>query len=301
MGFYVPWLADAARLTGYPVVETPGWRSRGHGPMRAVEGVVMHHTANPQPGNYPSLRIVRDGRAGLAGPLAQLGLGRDGTVYIIAAGLSYHGGASSWAGFHDLNDEFLGIEAESAGTRDDWTTAQRDAYPRLVAALLHYMRRGADRVGLHREVCRPAGRKIDAAYWDGSQTRARITWLLADPLTRIPRFNHAEADTTREDDMALANFPISGKGILTLICTVGKASGITSAAWISATVGEGSGSVRCFAQSDAGGVHDWTWNLKSSNGFCKREYEALRDGVTQVIIHHDLTGRGVIALETKPK
>lgn len=194
---WIPWLADAARLTGYPVVECPDWRSHGHGGLRALNTVTGHHTANPQRGDYPSLNIVRNGRGDLAGPLSQYGLGRSGTIYVIAAGQCWQAGASRWAGFTDLNDEGIGIEAESAGTRDDWTPEQRDCYPRLIAAILHYMRRGEDRFGFHKEVCVPRGRKIDAAYWDGDTTRKRIKWLLGDPLKRIPRF----AAPPKEEDI----------------------------------------------------------------------------------------------------
>lgn len=183
-GIYVPWLADAARLTGCPVVELAGWRTRGHGGMAAVEGVVCHHTAGPKTGEYPSLAVVRDGRAGLAGPLANFGLGRSGTVYVNAAGLAWHAGVSSWAGFSDLNSRFLGIEAEDDGD-GVWTDAQLDAYPRLVAALLYYMRRGAERACMHRE-CAP-GRKIDAAGIDAPALRARVAQMLTDPLRLIPR------------------------------------------------------------------------------------------------------------------
>lgn len=186
MTIMVPWLADAARLTGYPVVEVAGWRTRGHGGFRAVEGVVLHHTADG-PGEYPSLRVVRDGRADLAGPLCNYGLGRSGTIYVVAAGVAWHAGASRWAGFTDLNDEFLGIEAESKGTLDDWTPAQHDAYPRLVAAALYYMRRDASRAAGHKEVCLPAGRKIDPAFWDLTGHRATVAGMLADPVRRIPR------------------------------------------------------------------------------------------------------------------
>lgn len=215
MGLYVQWLAEAARLTGYPVVEVPGWRGLGHGGMRVCETVTGHHTANPQSGDYPSLNIVRNGRGDLAGPLAQYGLGRSGTIYVIAAGLCYQAGASRWAGFIDLNDEGIGIEAESAGTWDDWTPEQRDCYPRLVAACLYYMRRGAERFGFHKEVCVPHGRKIDAAYWDGPQTRERIAWLLGDPLHRIPRFAAAEPAPAelikrRTDPMATIPLVVGG-------------------------------------------------------------------------------------------
>jgi len=173
---YVPWLVDAARSTGYPVVEVAGWQTRGHGGMRAVEGVVGHHTATADsaPGDYPSLDIVTNGRADLAGPLCNLGLGRSGTIYVVAAGCAYHAGASRWLGFLDLNDEFLGIEAESAGT-GGWTDAQLDAYPKLVAALLRYMSRDVDRYAGHKDVCVPAGRKIDPVGIDTEWLRHRAT------------------------------------------------------------------------------------------------------------------------------
>jgi hypothetical protein len=170
---YVPWLADAARSTGYRVVEIAGWRTRGHTGLRLLEVVVGHHTATPATarGDYPSLGVVANGRTGLSGPLANLGLGRDGTIYVIAAGVGYHAGASRWAGYVDLNDESIGIEAESPGD-GTWTLAQRDCYPKLVAALLRYMSRGVDRYAGHKDVCVPTGRKPDPAGIDSGQLRA---------------------------------------------------------------------------------------------------------------------------------
>lgn len=193
------WLADAARLTGYPVVEVPGWQQRGHGPMAGAEGAVLHHTAGPASGDYPSLGVVRDGRPDLAGPLAHLGLGRTGTIYVVAAGLCWHAGPSRWAGFSDLNSRFVGIEAESTGVRRadggwDWTPAQLDVLPRLVAALLRWMGRPADRCCAHRECAIPAGRKIDPAGIDMAAFRAQVTTLLTHP----DRIRHDQ-----EDDMAI--------------------------------------------------------------------------------------------------
>jgi hypothetical protein len=194
-GIYVPWLADAARLTGYPVVEIAGWRTRGHGGMSSVEGVVLHHTAGPKQGEYPSLAVVRDGRAGLPGPLANYGLGRSGTVYVNAAGLAYHAGASQWQGddpdgrpftFQNLNARFLGIEAEDDGD-GTWTLEQRDCYPRLAAALCYFMRRPAARVCGHRECAMPLGRKPDPTGIDLPALRSTVASYLADPLRLIPR------------------------------------------------------------------------------------------------------------------
>lgn len=206
MGVYVPWLVDAARMTGYPVVEVDGWQRRGSRSMRRVEGVVAHHTANPSTrGDYPSLKIVSSGRAGLRNSLSAFGLGRSGTVYVIAAGESWHAGASAWAGHQDLNDEFLGIEAESCGTGDDWTREQRDCYPRLAAAILYYMRRGADRLAGHKEVCLPRGRKIDPAFWNMDDFRGKVAWMLADPHRRITQ-GGGPLTQTSEDSVALQRF-----------------------------------------------------------------------------------------------
>lgn len=185
MSIFVPWLADAARLTGYPVSEVSGWKSRGHGGMTSVEGVVCHHTAGPKTGEIPSLAVMRDGRSDLPGPLCNLALGRSGTVYVMAAGLAYHAGVSAWAGFSDLNYRFLGIEAEDDGD-GIWTEQQLDCYPRLVAALCYYMRRDASRVCAHRECALPAGRKPDPTGIDMPSFRARVAQLLGDPLNRIP-------------------------------------------------------------------------------------------------------------------
>ena len=42
---YLTDLADAVRSSGLTVVEVPGWKTRGHGPMSDVLGIVAHHTA----------------------------------------------------------------------------------------------------------------------------------------------------------------------------------------------------------------------------------------------------------------
>lgn len=193
-------IRNAARLTGYPVAEMAGFPTRGQGPLRRLEVVVMHHTADGPTGDYPSRDIVANGRAGLVGLLSQLGLARSGTIHLLGAEQAWHSGASDWMGFWDLNDESIGIEAESVGTRDDWTPQQRDCYPRLVAALLFYMNRPASHSAFHREVANPPGRKIDPAYWSNPQTRDLIAWYLADPLKRIPRFANPEEDDMFSDN-----------------------------------------------------------------------------------------------------
>lgn len=196
MSIYVPWLADAARMTGYPVVEEAGWRSRGRYGFRVVEGVVGHHTAGPATGEYPCRSIILNGRSGLPGPLANFGLGRSGTIYVVAAGVANHAGDSAYAGFTDLNDEFLGIEAEDDGD-GNWTSEQIDCYPRLVAACLYYMKRPATRYGGHKNVAIPTGRKVDPAGIDTAWMQSKVHHYLTYPnqIGKSSMPTDAELDT----------------------------------------------------------------------------------------------------------
>ncbi|MET8987768.1 peptidoglycan recognition family protein [Nonomuraea wenchangensis] len=143
-------LAEVARRTGHPVTEVKGWKTRGHGPQPAVEGIVCHHSAGPSGGgDYPSLAVVRSGRPGLDGPLSQFGLGRSGRIYVIAAGRCWHN-APSTSGYH-TNSNSIGIEAESDG-RQPWPAIQLDAYRKLCAELCKEFGLSASRVKGHKEV-----------------------------------------------------------------------------------------------------------------------------------------------------
>lgn len=187
-------LADACRKSGLPVVEVDGWKSRGHGQMFAVNTIVCHHTATSKSaaGNYPSLGIVRDGRSDLPGPLSQLGLGRDGTVYVIAAGVSYHAGGT----FYPRQDNWhaIGIEAEHDGV-SPWSPAQYDDYARLVAALAEHYGVPLSNVQGHKEVAKPLGRKIDPNF-DMTDFRARVK-AESDPK-REARLEKLEATRKRK-------------------------------------------------------------------------------------------------------
>jgi hypothetical protein len=191
MPFSLTWLPGILRGAGLKVAEQPGWLDRGHGDIdpAGLKGVICHHTVGLRTGNMPSLggltRGVRQRNGNfLAGPLAQLGLGRDGTYYVIAAGLAHHAGRGSWKGFSG-NRRFIGIEAENSGAPDDpWPSVQMDAYQRGVAAILR--RIGADE-GMccgHKEYA-PLRKPLDPRF-DMSQFRARVRQLLAGSITAPP-------------------------------------------------------------------------------------------------------------------
>jgi hypothetical protein len=147
-----------------------GWKSYGHGTPGAVQAVDCHHTAGPPTGDTPSLNTVIYGRSDLPGPLCNLYLSRSGEVYLVAAGIGYHAGATlqNWQD----NDSAIGIEAEATGV-DAWPQDQYDAYARMCACLAAYYRLPLDHVLGHKEVCDPPGRKIDPNF-DMNAFRGRV-------------------------------------------------------------------------------------------------------------------------------
>lgn len=197
-------LALIARRTGYPVVEVKGWKTRTRpGGMSDVRTITVHHTANGgAKGNYPSLRVVRDGRRGLPGPLAQYGIGVDGTIYVIAAGKSNHAGVSHSPDYE--NSHAIGIEVEAEGVpgpRQNWPPEQRESCVRLCRALVDaFAAVDVADVRGHKETAKPAGRKSDPLF-DMSVFRSQVARC---DLTALP---------LETDDMSAAD----AKAIITAI------------------------------------------------------------------------------------
>ncbi len=181
MAYSLTWLPGVLKDAGLKVAECPGWETRGHGDMGEVKGVLCHHTATPgRNGNMPTLNTIINGRSDLAGPLAQLGLGRDGTYYVVAAGKCYHAGAGMWQGIVTGNSSFIGIEAENSGAKADfpWPDVQMDAYHRGVAAILKHIGKGAEFCAGHKEYALPKGRKPDPDL-DMDEFRRQVATIIA--------------------------------------------------------------------------------------------------------------------------
>jgi len=179
MIFSLTWLPAALKEAGLKVALVDGWESRGRGDVGRIEGVICHHTAGPKVGNMPSLNTLINGRSDLPGPLSQVGLGRDGTYYVIAAGRCNHAGAGVWKNISTGNTSFIGVEAENTGLADDaWPNVQVDAYRRGVAAILRHVGRGAEFCCGHKEYALPAGRKNDPLF-DMDAFRAAVGGIIA--------------------------------------------------------------------------------------------------------------------------
>jgi len=170
------WLADVLRNAGCKVIEEKGWQAAGVAAMGTVKGVLLHHTAGALKGNAPSLNLVKNGRPDLEGPLSQLLLARDGTYHVLAAGKCNHAGRGEWRGVTAGNSNFIGIEAENAGTgADPWPDVQMAAYLNGVAAILRYIGAGAEMAAGHKEYALPRGRKIDPSFDMGNFRKELVT------------------------------------------------------------------------------------------------------------------------------
>lgn len=177
MSYPLTWLPDVLEAAGLKVARVDGWSSRGVGEMGHVQGVICHHTAGPSRGNMPSLKTLIQGRSDLTGPLAQLGLGRDGTYYVVAAGRCNHAGKGSWEGITSGNSTFIGIEAENTGNGEPWSDVQMDSYLRGVAAILAHLGQDEQACAGHKEYALPKGRKNDPDF-DMAGFRARVREIL---------------------------------------------------------------------------------------------------------------------------
>ncbi|WP_219821309.1 peptidoglycan recognition protein family protein [Methylobacter tundripaludum] len=191
MLYSLDWLENVLSSAGLKVAIQPGWKTRGHGDVGKIKGVMCHHTAGPKTGNMPSLGVVTNGRTGLSGPLAQLCLGRDGTFYVVAAGKCFHAGKGDWKGITTGNTSFIGIEAENTGINkpgdpkhDPWPAVQIDAYRRGVAAILKHIGQDESMCCGHKEYRLPLGFKNDPTF-NMDQFRKDVAAIM-NGITPIP-------------------------------------------------------------------------------------------------------------------
>jgi hypothetical protein len=182
--------AKILRAAGLTVIEVDGWRERSHPGEFTPQGGVWHHTAGVN-----DVGVVINGRRDLAGPLANLYHGRDGTWTVVSGGVAWHAGPGSRqvfenlrAGkapkgdahalglvddFHNANHFLIGIESEGGVGVGDWPDVQIESLIAGTAALSRELGLGADQWVHHREWTR---RKEDMSY--RGDLRGRVAALL---------------------------------------------------------------------------------------------------------------------------
>lgn len=139
-------LALVLRAAGLKVVEVPGWKTFGRpsstGGFDPI-GNLWHHTGakDTNPNSIEDDRAYAEwlaeiGRSDLPAPLCQVSIGRDGTVYVCAAGRGNHAGTARPTGTMpggDGNHIYLGWECQNTGS-EGWSKAQYEAMVTAAAA-----------------------------------------------------------------------------------------------------------------------------------------------------------------------
>ncbi|MFC8080859.1 N-acetylmuramoyl-L-alanine amidase [Streptomyces sp. NPDC057307] len=143
----------ALKDEGLTVVEVGDWRThnRNHvGPWGPVHGVMIHHTVTK--GTASTVRICRDGYAGLPGPLCHGVIDKRGRVHLVGYGRANHAGSGDDDVLRaviaetalppdneantDGNRHFYGFECENLGDgKDPWPAVQVEAMEAAAAAV----------------------------------------------------------------------------------------------------------------------------------------------------------------------
>lgn len=203
---WATWLGEVLRAAGCRVVEEDGWKTRGRpGGSFTPRGVMMHHDASPAGETSNGVDVIRDGRPGLEGPLAQLWLAYDGTWHVVAAGRANHAGEGQWHAIpRDQGNTFcIGIETDHT-TNEQWTAGQRSAALAGVAALCDHLgirtRSGLqDWFCAHKEYA--AGRKPDPDPLDMAYAREQLLAYTGEdaPVQRIQKSTGAVRTLVNEE------------------------------------------------------------------------------------------------------
>lgn len=150
-------LARVAKSAGLKVVEVDGWRTRGVNEFAATPKVIVVHAdaSSKTSGPKGGLNSVIYGSKTAPPPVGNFQIGRDGTVYVVASGVSNNAGKGNaraighpeWSG----NSRTIGIEAANNNLGEPWPAVQYTAYVRLVSVLCKFYKIPASYVIGHKE------------------------------------------------------------------------------------------------------------------------------------------------------
>lgn len=187
-------LLDALKAEGLNVSTYGDWQTDDRPGVFDPIGVMLHHTAG-----HDDLVVVKNGRTGLRGPLANLWVSKSGHVVIVCDGRANDSGVGSGVVLRELlaghappadaakrhlpddtngNPYFYDIEVENLGDgRDPYPVVQIAAFIGAATAICRWHGWAANRVIHHREWTK---RKIDMS-WRGD-LRGLVASALALPL-----------------------------------------------------------------------------------------------------------------------
>lgn len=156
----IPWLAEVLRAAGLDVVEVQGWRGHRVPLYWAPRGGIVHATADGAARNpvaevaddTGAVRVIRNGRVDLPGPIANAYQARDGRWWVISDGrcnTALVGTAGPLRGIG--NESLLGIEHENDNRGEPWPAIQYESAVRGWAAICRRLGWSADQLAGHKE------------------------------------------------------------------------------------------------------------------------------------------------------
>ncbi|WP_030917255.1 N-acetylmuramoyl-L-alanine amidase [Streptomyces sp. NRRL B-24720] len=193
--------AALLRAEGLTVVEEGNWQTHNRnskGPWGPVNGVMIHHTVTS--GTAATVRICRDGRSDLPGPLCHGVIAKNGWVHLVGYGRANHAGlgdpdvlaavidesalpADNQAST-DGNRHFYGFECENLGDgKDPWPAAQLEAIEKAATAICRHHGWTARSVIGHLE-WQPG--KVDPRGFTMDSMRSRIATRLGTKAPAAP-------------------------------------------------------------------------------------------------------------------
>jgi hypothetical protein len=149
-------------------VEHSNWKSRTAGGTWTPRFGIVHATAaNRQSSDTQQVAIVRDGRQGLSGPIANACVRRDGTWDVISANRCNTTIAGTAGPYEGLGNTYaLGVEAcNDNGLHSPpevWPAVQYRSYVRGWAVIARRLGWGVDRIRGHKE--HTPGHKTDPTF-----------------------------------------------------------------------------------------------------------------------------------------
>lgn len=174
----LPWLADVLRAAGLTVVEHADWRTHDRPGDWSPRYGVVHATAAPRSqSDDVQVRVVRDGRSDLPGPIANAVVDRLGRWHVVSAGRcnsTLVGTAGPFEGWG--NTYALSTEACNDNLTEPWPDVQYRSYVRGWAAWCRRLGWTASKLVGHKE--HTPGRKTDPTF-SMAKFRADVAAVLA--------------------------------------------------------------------------------------------------------------------------
>lgn len=199
----ITWLADVLRAAGLTVVEHAGWKTRARPGDWTPRFGIVHATAAPDSqADDTQIRIVRDGRSDLPGPIANACVDRSGRWHVLAAGRCNTTIAGTAGPYDGLGNTYaLGVEACNDNRGGAWPDVQYRAYVRGWAAIARKLGWGPERLRGHKE--HTPGHKTDPTF-DMDGFRANVARVLAGEDNDVGELVGAQAQQLRDMHFTLA-------------------------------------------------------------------------------------------------